>query len=103
MKQPVTVVAIVLSTILVLASTCLPVMVDSQLELAEVKLGLPFPFIIQNQAYYPPFFPWKTRFTSIWEHLIQIHFHVFFIDIVIVCIKIIFLFKIFKVIAIKLR
>lgn len=103
MRQPVTIIAIILSIILVFVSVYLPTTVFSQAELAGVKFGLPFSFIVQSQAYHPPFFPWQTSISSIWEHPIQIYFHVFFIDVVIVCLGILFLSKLLQVIAIKRR
>jgi hypothetical protein len=48
MKQPVTSVAIILSIILVSVSVYLPTTVLSQTELASVKFGLPFSFIVQK-------------------------------------------------------
>ncbi|PPS46025.1 hypothetical protein [Chroococcidiopsis sp. TS-821] len=84
MRRRVTAIAIISSIILVFLSTYLPTTVFSQVELASVKFDLPFPFIVQNQAYYPPFFPWQTRISSLWKYPVQIYFHVFFIDAVII-------------------
>jgi hypothetical protein len=84
MKRSVGIALMILSLILVLTSVYLPVPVYSQTELAQVNLGLPLPFLIQNQEYYPPSFPWQTSIRSVWENPIQVLWPQFFLNIVFV-------------------
>ncbi|OKH28406.1 hypothetical protein [Chroogloeocystis siderophila] len=83
MKRSATLAVLLLSVVTVLASAYLPVTVYSQANLSEVKLGLPLPFIIQNQNYHPQF-PWQTGLRSVWENPTQILWLVFFLDVFIV-------------------
>ncbi|MBE9190875.1 hypothetical protein IQ230_11030 [Gloeocapsopsis crepidinum LEGE 06123] len=83
MKRSATLAVLLLSVVTVLASAYIPVTVYSQANLSEVKLGLPLPFIVQNQNYYPPF-PWQTGLRSVWENPTQILWLVFFLDVFIV-------------------
>lgn len=56
-------VAALLSVPLVLISVFVPVPVHTQADLAQVRLGLPLPFMIQNQTGYTPPYPGKPTFT----------------------------------------
>lgn len=61
-------VAALLSVPLVLISVFVPVPVHTQADLAQVRLGLPLPFMIQDQTGYTPPLPWQTHFYSPWEN-----------------------------------
>jgi len=61
-------VAALLTVPLVLSSVFAPVPVHTQPHLAQVRLGLPLPFMIQNQTGYTPPLPWQTQFYSPWEN-----------------------------------
>jgi hypothetical protein len=82
-KYSATLAILLLSIVLFLAAAYLPVTVYTQANLSEVKLGLPLPFIVQNQNYYPPF-PWQTGLRSVWENPTKILWLVFFLDVFIV-------------------
>ena len=100
MKRPVAVAVLILSVILVFLSVSLPVTVYSQADLERVKLGLPLPFVIQNQGINPPL-PWQTSMRSVWENPTQILGPVFFLDVAIVFGIISLVFKGFKNIFLK--
>lgn len=57
-----------LSGLLVLVSLLLPVTVSNRSEIAQVKFGLPLPFVVQDQSHYDPPFPWQLDFNfNPWE------------------------------------
>jgi len=43
-------------------------MVSNQMELEKVTFGIPFGFIIQNQSYFTPPFPYETGLAAPQEH-----------------------------------
>ena len=71
-------------------SVFLPVSIHNRTELAQVKLGAPFKFIIQNQSMWPvgypdgPSFPIHQALLSPWESPIQIIWWRFLLNIVVV-------------------
>ena len=61
-------VAALVSVSLVLTSVFVPVPVHTPADLAQVGLGLPLRFMVQNQSSYSPPLPWQTHFYSPWEN-----------------------------------
>jgi hypothetical protein len=55
------------SVLLVLVSTCVPMTAHSQSELAQVRLGLPFQFVLQDQGRLSPPLPCQAGLASPWE------------------------------------
>lgn len=77
--------ALVISGLLVLASVFVPITVSSKIDLAQMKLGLPLPFVIQNQSRYDPPFPWQFGFEfNPWETPTWILLPQFLIDVALV-------------------
>lgn len=76
--------SLALSIIVLFAFLFIPVTFSNHSELAEVKLGLPFNFIVQDQSHYDPPFPWTIRFLSIWENPTQILWPQFFLSFLII-------------------
>lgn len=76
--------AFMLSGLLVLASLFVPVTVSSKIDLEQVKLGLPLPWVIQDQSRYDPPFPWRVHFYSPLEVPTWILLSQFLFDVVLV-------------------
>lgn len=55
------------SLVLVLASAFLPITVHRQSELAQVRLGLPMQFVVQDQSWLTPPLHHRTSLSSPWE------------------------------------
>lgn len=81
MKHNISIAIVLLSVILVFASVYLPVTVYSQAQLAEVKLGLPLPFVSQTQYINPRSFPWETSIRFVWENPTKVLWSLFFLDV----------------------
>ncbi|MBW4637783.1 MAG: hypothetical protein KME05_06030 [Gloeocapsa sp. UFS-A4-WI-NPMV-4B04] len=96
MKHFVSIAIVISSVLLVLTSIYLPVTIYSQAQLAEVKLGLVLPFVVQTQYINPPLFPWQTSIRSIWENPTQVLWPQFFLDVLIVFGGVSLVFKFFK-------
>jgi len=79
-----------ISFVFVSLSVFLPVPIYNRAELAQVKLGAPFKFVIQNQSMWPigypdgPLFPIRQALLSPWESPMQIIWWRFFLNIVVV-------------------
>lgn len=101
MKRSVMAAVLILSSLLVLGSVYLPFTVNSKADLARVKLGLPLPFIFQNQGYDPPF-PWQTSIRSVWENPTQILWPLFFLDVAMVFGAIDLVLKAFKAVFLRM-
>lgn len=83
MKRSISLAALIISILLVLTSGFLPVTVESQTDLAQVELGLPWPFIVQNQGQItPPLFPWQTSVRIPLENPTQILWSKLLLDVV---------------------
>lgn len=76
-----------ISFILVSLSVFLPVSIHNRAELAQVKLGAPIKFIVQDQSMWPvgypdgPSFPIHQALLSPWESPLQIIWWRFFLSV----------------------
>ncbi len=61
----------------------IPQTIYRQEDFRHVELGLPLPFIVQDQGITPPL-PWQTSLASMWENPVKINWPQFLIDIVFV-------------------
>ena len=84
MKSVYYLVILMLSGLLVLASVFLPVSVSSRSGLAQVELGAPLPFMLQDQTIYDPPLPWRVRFYSPLEVPTWILWPQFLLDVALV-------------------
>lgn len=81
--------SLALSLILASLSVFIPVTILNRIELQQVRLGLPFHFIVQNQVGLPfgfpdaPPFPVRQVFLSPWEYPFQIIWWRYLLDVVI--------------------
>lgn len=58
---------------------------SSKIDLAQMRLGLPLPFVIQDQSLYDPPFPWQFSFTfNPWEMPTRILLPQFLLDVALV-------------------
>ncbi len=85
-----------LSGLLVLASVFLPVSVATGSDLAQVGLGAPLPFVLQDQTIYDPPLPWRVRFYSPLEVPTWVLWPQFLPDVALVFGVIIFALHIFR-------
>lgn len=69
---------------ILLASVFIPVNISSHSELLEVKLGLPFKFLIQDQSHLDPPLPWRVNFSSPLENPTQILWPQFFLSVIVI-------------------
>lgn len=97
------VVVLILSVLFVLASVTFPITVYSKADLFEVKIGWPLAFIVQEQGGYGPYFPWQTRFYSVWENPTQVLWLQFLLNIAIVFGAIILALNLVKAISLRTR
>jgi hypothetical protein len=77
-------VTVLLSVVLVLASAAFQTRtVYSWEQLQEIKFGLPFPFVAQDQNYNPPL-PYDASIATIQEHDTTVLLPWFFVDVFLV-------------------
>lgn len=72
-----------LTLILLFLTLRVPQTIYRQEDFHHVELGLPLPFIVQDQGITPPL-PWQTSLASMWENPVKIIWPQFFIDVVFV-------------------
>lgn len=73
----------VLTFVLLFATLYIPVTVYTLDDLSQVKLGLPFSFIVQAQSKSPPL-PWQTAIAGFYENPTKVLWLPFFADFLIV-------------------
>lgn len=105
MKRSIYVVVLVLSVLLVLSSVYWSVTVYSQVDLAnaEVKLGLPLPFVLQSQDLSLSTLPTHTSIRIPLENPTQILLPQFILNVVIVFGMLSFIFYLLKTVGLRVN
>lgn len=96
----------IISLFFLFSTFLLPLNVSTRAELAEIKLGWPFKFIIQDQTAYDVSLPAATHFSSPWENPTSILWPQFFLSftaVFLVLLFILFLIVKLKKILFKMR
>lgn len=95
-KKYIVAASLVLTFLFLFSSLFLPVTINRQEELSEIRLGLPIKFLIQDQSHYDPPLPWQIHLSSALESPTRILWSQFAVSFIIVFILVFGILSIFK-------
>lgn len=88
--------AVLISLVVTIGTVYLPVNVNNQVEMSNVKLGYPIPFVNQTLNYNPPNFPRGYRLSSVLENPTKMIWTNFLASFLLIFLSILILVFIYK-------